>query len=103
MAVFNNGIPDCYYSGSGGDIWLEMKWLSKVPKRKSTALNINLSELQKKWLIGRHNEGRNVGVILGTSQGCLIMPGLDWQDEFTIENLTSSRKDVAQWIETKVI
>lgn len=48
-AAFNNGVPDCYYSGPQNDLWIEYK-----------AANGRLSDLQSNWLTKRWDEGRNV-------------------------------------------
>jgi hypothetical protein len=47
---FNNGIPDCYYSGNVGDLWVEYKWVPKLPVRDSTEVKIDLSPAQLLWL-----------------------------------------------------
>ena len=78
------GVADCWYSGDAGDLWVEYKFLS-LPKRSSTIVNLYgadkspLSTLQEEWLRGRHREGRNVGVIIGTPDGGLWLPGVTWE------------------------
>lgn len=52
------GIPDCWYSGPAGDLWIEYKWGSN-----------GLSALQKDWIDKRRAEGRNVWLISGTKDG----------------------------------
>ena len=92
---YYRGVPDCYYSGSKADLWNEHKYLQKVPTVVET--DKLLSDLQRLWLVGRHNEGRNVGVIIGVKSGRtshgLFLPGVDWlkpitRDEFITRTRT---------------
>jgi hypothetical protein len=82
---YNAGIPDCWYSGPAGDLWIEYKFVA-IPKRSSTVIKVDLSALQKNWLMSRHSEGRQVGVIVGCKDGGVWMPGLTWQVPFTAES-----------------
>ena len=81
---YASGIPDCWYSGNAGDLWVEYKFLTP-PKRGSTIVDFcagkdpMLSALQQEWLRARHKEGRKVGVIVGTPDGGLWYPGLTWE------------------------
>jgi hypothetical protein len=52
--AYRGGTPDVWYSGRGGDLWVEWKWIASVPKKGPIVPN--LSELQKQWL------GRRVDV-----------------------------------------
>lgn len=88
---YNSGIPDCWYSGPGGDIWVEYKFAT-IPKRGETTIKVELSELQKNWLLSRHSEGRNVGVIVGCKEGGVWMPGITWQVPYTKDSFCSSLK-----------
>lgn len=74
---YNSGIADVWYSGPARDLWVEYKFI-KVPARQDTVIDIALSELQKKWLIDRHNEGRNVAVIVGSKDGGVYFPNISW-------------------------
>lgn len=81
---YNSGIADCWYSGDAGDLWIEYKFLV-LPKRAATVVDITagkeplLTVLQQEWLRSRHIEGRKVGVIVGTPQGGLWLPGVSWE------------------------
>lgn len=71
---FARGIPDTWYSGSSGDLWVEYKY-QEVPGHKP-----GLSDLQRLWLIGRHEEGRQVACVVGTPKGVIVYEGLSWQE-----------------------
>lgn len=80
--AYNGGIPDVWYSGIDADLWVEYKFIVE-PKQDSTVVKIDLSELQKAWLKGRHYEGRRVAVIVGHAAGGVWLPELDWDRTFT--------------------
>ena len=44
---FAGGIADVWYSGMKADLWVEYKFVARVPK---TGLAADLGELQKVWL-----------------------------------------------------
>lgn len=77
---YAGGVPDAYYSGNKNDLWLEYKYLKTIPKRNDTVIDFTkmLSPLQQKWLKERHNEGRNVGVVIGSEFGGLLLMGTEF-------------------------
>jgi hypothetical protein len=62
---FHGGVADAYYSGAGGDLWIEYKYISKPPKKLTTKIKTCLTDQQLYWLKSRQNEGRNVALIIG--------------------------------------
>lgn len=99
---YNGGIADCWYSGER-DLWVEYKFIA-VPKRGTTPIDLvggknpNLSALQQEWLRKRHNEGRNVWVIVGCKEGGVIYRGCKWESAVTTAGFRihlQSRKDLA--------
>ena len=98
MNMLQNGVPDCYFSGPAGDLWLEVKYV-KAPKRSTTPIKLDLSALQRQWLIERNKEGRNVAALLGSDVGCYIYKPGDTAFENKIRSqLVLTRKDVVEWI-----
>jgi hypothetical protein len=95
-AAFANGIPDCYYSGSSGDLWAEYKYIPTTPKRSYTP---KLSPLQKKWLNDRHQEGRAVAVIVGCPAGSTILPDRTWMSDTLVPPATwLLDEEVIEWL-----
>ena len=94
------GIPDCYYSGIGGDLWIEYKYIAKLPAR--VPVKIKLSALQRRWLEGRHGEGRNVAVIVGSPEGAVIFridQALDiGMSAYHFREAMLTKQEVAEWI-----
>lgn len=95
------GIPDMYYSGQKGDLWVEYKF---DPRAGFGARFVkpNLSARQNQWLMGRYHEGRRVAVIMGgpgnraviyeAGQWTVPLAPSYWQQRSTPE------REVAQWI-----
>ena len=75
--VYHAGQADCWYSGSKADLWAEFKFIT-IPVRDATVIEFGLSPLQKEWLASRHDEGRNVGVVVGCKTGGIWLPGTAW-------------------------
>lgn len=103
---YNAGIADCWYSGAAGDLWVEYKFTTP-PKRPATVVDFCsgsdplIKPLQKQWLEGRHREGRNVGVIIGTPAGGLWLPGISWEGSLPAGERFSkllSKKELAEII-----
>lgn len=94
--TYNAGQADVWYSGPGGDPWIEYKFIS-VPVRDSTVIDLvggkvpELSHLQQDWLRSRHAEGRTVGVIVGSKDGGVWFPGGAWDTTYTA-------KDFREWL-----
>ena len=98
MNSMQNGVPDCYFSATKGDIWIECKYIKTMPKRPSTLINPGLSALQKRWILGRYHEGRNVAVLIGSPQGSCILTEDNLTSDIIQSDLTLTYKEVRQWI-----
>lgn len=94
---FTAGVPDAYYSGAGGDLWVEYKWVKKLPK----LVRPGLSQLQRLWLNARLQEGRNVAVVVGSPQGHIVFTDGEWDDGKEPVTVFST-KQIAQWITNEV-
>lgn len=73
---FTAGVPDCWYSGPRGDLWVEFKWMHRFPKNRP--VKADLSPRQIKWLTDRHDEGRNVAVVVASPDGAVIYHHLNF-------------------------
>ena len=62
---YTSGVPDVWFSGTKGDLWVEFKFVSKLPQKVPLRPYELLTSLQEKWLRERYEEGRNVAVIIG--------------------------------------
>lgn len=97
---YRSGTADFWYSGTKADLWVEYKYLPKVPSNAYSLVSGNkpaLSVLQQQWLKGRHKEGRRVAVIVGTPSGGIILESLSWTDSLDFSRLVL-KKEIAAWI-----
>lgn len=64
---FRGGIPDVWYDSPAGDMWVEYKWLPKVPSSIDLTGGDRpwLSPLQARWLDRAACNGRTVAVVVG--------------------------------------
>lgn len=101
---YSSGTADWWYSGKY-DIWIEYKFLM-LPKKDGTVIDLMnekkfLTALQADWLRERYNEGRNVYVITGCSEGGVLYKDRAWEHPITTrqfkENLLS-RRELAETI-----
>ena len=69
---FNGGVPDAWYSGDGGHLFIEYKYFKEFPKRPTTKIRAKLSAQQHLWITDRRSEGRPAVVVLGSPIGSVI-------------------------------
>ena len=97
------GTADVWYSGDRGDLWIEYKFIERIPR--STEILPDLTPRQKRWLNNRFDEGRNVAVVLGTPTGGVIYRNKEWMrplDHVTLAGLIVPRDEIARWIFSQV-
>lgn len=96
---FRSGTPDVWYSGDRGDLWIEYKFLPKIPR--SEGILPDLSAQQRRWLDSRAAEGRNVAVVIGCKEGAVIYCNRDWSTPISTSAFLArvvSRDALAAWI-----
>lgn len=108
---YTGGVPDCWYSGRAGDLWVEFKYFDAdaLPKKVIDLVGGNspiLSKLQQSWLRNRHSEGRSVAVVVGfDKKHGLVLPGVAWEKEIPRDEFLSrviSKREIADWITHQV-
>lgn len=109
---YRGGTADVWYSGTKADMWVEYKFLPRKPQRGTIRLSDPdvrdpiLSRLQQNWLRDRNREGRTVYVIVGCSDGGVILSALEWEHPLTAEAFNErivSRRELADWIRQKTM
>lgn len=96
---FRGGAADDWYSGFGGDLWIEYKYVHPLPVR--VPIEPAVSGLQYDWLISRAAEGRNVAVVVGCKEGGVILRAPAFRDKIPPEEFRDriiSRDAIAAWI-----
>ena len=70
---YAGGVPDCFYAGAAGQLWVEYKWVSKLPTRPETVVKPKLSAQQLAWLIKMSGLSIPCAVIIGSPDGGLLL------------------------------
>lgn len=100
---WRSGTADVWYSGERGDLWVEYKFIERIPK--SAEILPDLTPRQRRWVNNRFDEGRNVAVILGTPTGGVIYRNKEWmhpKDNQTLSGLLVPKDEIARWIFSQV-
>ena len=95
------------YSGPGGVLFVEYKYVKAFPKRDSTTIKTSVSLLQLQWL-ERMNTAAKAALIVGVEDSAVIITS-----DFVVrcasirsrDLLTHpiSRKDIAKWVSSQVL
>lgn len=102
---YRGGTFDVWYSGSKADLWIEYKWIDRIPKRGRVIPD--LSALQMKWGKGRYAEGRHVLVVVGCPGGAVMFrsPRL-WEAGVTAEEFRRAlvtKPALVAWVHSHVV
>ena len=100
-ARYTAGVPDAWYSGPHGDLWVEYKYKPRMPKQLDpTKL---LSPRQRQWLNARSTEGRDCAVIVGAPEGSIILTQGEWNTGIaTTQRTLLPKQAVANWLTEQV-
>jgi hypothetical protein len=71
-------VPDVYYEGTKGILWIEYKYLKTLPKKDTTSIKSGLSELQTQWLNRAIKHGQPAAVVIGHEGTCNILNNKQW-------------------------
>jgi hypothetical protein len=97
--VYRGGTFDVWYSGSKADLWIEYKWIPRVPARGRAVPD--MSPLQLQWGKGRLAEGRSVLVVVGCPGGAAMLRPDQWEAGVTAEEFRRAlvtKSALAAWI-----
>jgi len=94
--IYRGGTPDYWYSGFKADLWVEYKWVKKLPVKAD--VKTGLSGLQKLWLNDAWKKGRNVCVIIGAPTGCVVLQNGAWNEDISRGKFVVTEQAVAEWI-----
>ena len=66
---YQGGVPDTYYSGPSGYMYIEYKYIQNIPKRSTTKVKVTLTELQRSWLHRAQSHNHLAYTVIGSSAG----------------------------------
>ncbi len=100
---YRSGTPDVWYSGAESDLWVEYKFIPRIPKNAD--IIVDLSPRQLEWITARRQEGRHVVVIVGSPKGGVVLENGDWERPISPASFIAQllpRAELAGWISNKV-
>lgn len=100
--TFAGGVPDSFYAGPAGILFVEYKYIKKLPVRDNTLLKTSLSVNQIQWLNRMTDFNQRAAVVIGCEDTAVILLDKQWttniSKSYYIEHAIP-RKSVATWIE----
>ena len=105
--TYTGGIPDVFYSGPRCMMFIEYKYIKKLPVRSKTNIKCSISPLQHLWLHRMYDQGHKVAVVLGVDHEALIMqyPKV-WKEPISKKYFQDNCvpfKQVTTWIEEQCL
>lgn len=100
---YRRGTPDVFYSGMLSSLWVEYKFIAKIPK--SANILPELSQSQLEWCEARYREGRAVAVIVGSPEGGVVFRHLEWMSPMPADifrRRLQPKEDIALWIHSQI-
>ena len=97
------GIPDIYYEGTGGCLWVEYKCIKNWPKKLDCTKLLTANQIS--WLRRAQKNHGNCAMIVGTYDGeGIILRNLSWEVIQNPSHLTKyTPKEIAQTIALKLL
>tara|TARA_Y100000389_G_scaffold34180_1_gene29063 strand:- start:4292 stop:4681 length:390 start_codon:yes stop_codon:yes gene_type:complete len=103
--TYTGGVPDAFYAGPAGVLFVEYKYIPKLPSRNNTSLNFKISQLQIQWLQNALDYPLKVALIIGhQSSGYILTRSFD--SKVTKEDFITghySVSSIAKWIEEQTL
>lgn len=103
---YAGGVPDAFYCDQGQVLFVEYKYVPKLPKREKTILSPKLSGNQELWLTQRYSQNVPVAVVLGTPIGSVMFVNCSWEQGISLAKLKEislSSKGIANIIHNHCI
>ena len=104
--TYTGGIPDVFYAGPQCMMFIEYKYVKKLPVRSKTNIKCSISALQQTWLQRMYNQEHKVAVVLGVDREAMILVNEKWCTPITVATFTQNCmpfKQVAKWIEEQCL
>ena len=99
--TYTSGVPDTFYAGPAGILFVEYKYVKNLPKKDSTCVKTTLSYLQIQWLNRMVEFNQNAALVIGCEDTAVILTNKEWVNDLTKKEYLERaipRKHVATWI-----
>lgn len=99
--TYTGGVPDSFYAGPAGILFVEYKYVKTLPAKDSTAIKTTLSPLQAQWLNRMLDFNQRAALVIGCEDTAVILTNKEWVATFTKKDYVARavpRKQVATWI-----
>jgi hypothetical protein len=71
--TYAGGVPDAFYLGPASALFIEYKYVKKLPARPTTILRTSLSKQQELWLNRLHDCSFPGWYVIGAEDRCIIV------------------------------
>jgi len=103
---YSSGVADDLYCGNRADLWIEYKFLPKIPVRAEVDPSKLLSSLQALWINEKYkrivgSRERQIAVVVGCPDGGVVFADQSWMHAISAKAFREklvSRRELAQWI-----
>lgn len=96
--TYHGGVPDAYYSGVGGCIFIEYKYEKFLPKKPTTRIPVKTTTQQKQWLLTARSHCVPAFVVLGVEDKVVITSKVD-VEYFTQEEFLQQATTIDYFVE----
>ena len=97
--AYHGGVPDVFYSGSGGHCFVEYKYKKELPKRHNTFIKFGVTAQQCAWLNARKDEGVPVFVALGVGKSVVFNDNFDVVNVYTVRDYITEAMSIDDFID----
>ena len=98
--TFTGGVPDVMYGGPSGILFVEYKYIPKLPVRETTVQKTSLRPLQIQWLNKMVGCCQKAALIIGVEDYAVILLAKEWTANITRSYYISHkipRGEVSAW------
>jgi len=99
---YQGGVPDAFYCGGAGTLWIEYKYVPSFPVRLATPIKTILSELQIGWLESLRAASESAWLVVGIGKLIYINQNHDLRTVITKQstgNQLFTRKQLVSMIQ----
>ena len=95
---YHGGVPDVYYSGLAGCMFVEYKYQAKMPVKLTSKIPINTSTQQKEWLKKAISHSVPAYVVVGAADKIVMTQEID-KTFFTVKEFLEQAYEFDEYID----